>query len=78
VDAELVCRTIRLVDRVLITDVRVFDVYAGKGIEPGYKSLGIAVTLQPRDATLTDAQIDEISKRIVDAITQKTGGVLRG
>ncbi len=78
IDAELVCRTIRLVDRVLITDVRVFDVYAGKGIEPGHKSLGIAVTLQPRDATLTDAQIDEISKRIVDAVTQKTGGVLRG
>ncbi len=78
VDAELVCRTIRLVDRVLITDVRVFDVYAGKGIEPGHKSLAIAVTLQPRETTLTDAQIDEISKKIIDAVAQKTGGVLRG
>ena len=43
------------IDRKLITDVTVFDVYEGEGIEPGKKSIAIAVTLQPRDKTMTDA-----------------------
>ena len=55
----------------------VFDVYEGKGIEPGKKSIAIAVTIQPREKTMTDAEIDALSGRIVAEVTKRTGGVLR-
>jgi len=57
--------------------VTVFDVYEGVGIPPGKKSIAIAVTLQPRDKTLTDQEIDAVASRIVAEVTRKTGGTLR-
>lgn len=78
VDADAFVRTIKLVDRELITDVSVFDIYTGKGVEPGKKSVAISVTLQPTAQTLTDAEIEAISKKIVEAVTAKTGASLRG
>src|SRR5205814_3458309 len=65
------------VDRKLITDVTVFDVYEGAGIEPGKKSIAITVTLQPRDKTMTDEEIEAIGKKIVAEVSRRTGGVLR-
>ena len=64
-------------DKQLITDVSLFDVYQGKGIEDGHKSLAIDVTLTPREATLTDKEIDAVSEKII-AQVGKAGGVLRG
>ncbi len=55
----------------------VFDVYEGKGVEDGKKSVAIAVTLQPREKTLTDQEIDAVASKIVAEVTKKTGGVLR-
>ena len=55
-----------------------FDVYEGKGIDEAKKSVGIAVTLQPREKTLTDQEIDAVAAKIVADVTKKTGGVLRG
>ena len=52
--------------------------YEGKGIEAGKKSLAIAVTLQPRDKTLTDSEIDAVAAKIVAEVAKTTGGVLRG
>jgi len=65
------------VDKKLITDVTVFDVYEGKGIDDGKKSIAIAVTLQPREKTMTDEEIDAVGARIVAEVTRKTGGTLR-
>jgi phenylalanyl-tRNA synthetase beta chain len=65
-------------DRKLITAVTVFDLYEGKGIEDGKKSIAIAVTLQPRDKTMTDDEIDATGKKIVAEVSKRTGGVLRG
>ena len=65
------------VDKQLITGVQVFDVYEGKGIDEAKKSVGIAVTLQPKDKTLTDAEIDAVAAKIVAEVTKKTGGTLR-
>jgi len=56
----------------------VFDVYEGPGIEPGKKSIAIAVTLQPRDKTMTDAEIEALAAKIVAEVGKRTGGVLRG
>jgi phenylalanyl-tRNA synthetase beta chain len=64
-------------DKALVSDVSLFDVYAGKGIEDGHKSLAIDVTLSPKDETLTDAQIEAVSAKIVKA-AEKVGAVLRG
>jgi phenylalanyl-tRNA synthetase beta chain len=66
------------VDKKLITDVTVFDLYEGKGIDPDKKSLAIAVTIQPREKTMTDQEIDAVAARIVAEVTKKTGGILRG
>jgi phenylalanyl-tRNA synthetase beta chain len=65
------------VDKKLITDVTVFDVYEGKGIDEGKKSIAIAVTLQPREKTMTDEEIDAVGAKIVAEVTKKTGGALR-
>jgi phenylalanyl-tRNA synthetase beta chain len=66
------------VDKALIAGVNVFDVYEGKGIEDGKKSVAIEVTLQPREKTLTDEEIDAVSAKIVAEVSKRTGGVLRG
>jgi phenylalanyl-tRNA synthetase beta chain len=82
VDAKVkagdIVRAAQNVDRKLITGVTVFDVYEGKGIEDGKKSIAIAVTLQPRDKTMTDDEIDATGKKIVAEVSKRTGGVLRG
>jgi phenylalanyl-tRNA synthetase beta chain len=78
VPAETLMRAARGVDRKLVTDIRLFDVYEGKGLPDGRKSLAIAVTLQPQDATLTEAEIETFSRRLVAAVEKATGGVLRG
>ena len=56
----------------------VFDVYEGAGIDAGKKSIAIAVTLQPRDHTLTDQEIEAVAAKIVAEVGKKTGGTLRG
>jgi phenylalanyl-tRNA synthetase beta chain len=58
--------------------VTVFDLYEGKGIDPGKKSIAIAVTLQPRDKTMTDEEIDAVAAKIVAEVSKRTGGALRG
>jgi phenylalanyl-tRNA synthetase beta chain len=78
VKAGDIVRAAQNVDRKLIVSVTVFDVYEGKGIEPGKKSIAIAVTIQPRDKTMTDAEIDALGQKIVAEVGKKTGGVLRG
>lgn len=65
------------VDKVLIRDVDLFDVYQGKNIEADKKSIAISIKIQPNDRTLTEAEIEDLSKKVVESI-EKFGGVLRG
>jgi phenylalanyl-tRNA synthetase beta chain len=65
-------------DKALIAEARVFDVYRGAGVPEGSKSVAIEVLVQPRDKTLTDAEIEALSGRIVAAVEKATGGKLRG
>jgi phenylalanyl-tRNA synthetase beta chain len=74
--ADLV-RAAQSADRKLIASVGVFDLYEGKGIEPGKKSIAIAVTIQPREKTMTDAEIEALAAKIVAEVGKRTGGVLR-
>jgi phenylalanyl-tRNA synthetase beta chain len=77
VSAEAVLRAAKSVDRKLIEDANVFDLYEGKGITEGHKSLAIWVHLQPKDRTLTDAEIEAVAEKIVAAVGKATGGTLR-
>jgi len=77
VKAADIVRTAQNVDKKLISNVTVFDVYEGKGIESGKKSIAIAVTIQPREKTMTDAEIEALSSKIVAEVTKRTGGTLR-
>jgi phenylalanyl-tRNA synthetase beta chain len=69
-------RALRDADKALIADARVFDVYEGPGVAEGMKSVAIEVRIQPREKTLTDAEIEQLSSRIV-AAAAKVGGTLR-
>jgi phenylalanyl-tRNA synthetase beta chain len=78
VKAADIVRAAQNVDKKLIVNVDVFDIYEGKGIDPGKKSIAIAVTLQPREKTMTDAEIDALAAKIVAEVIKRTRGVLRG
>jgi phenylalanyl-tRNA synthetase beta chain len=77
VSADDVVKAVRNTERLLIERVDVFDLYEGKGVPEGKKSLAVAVRLQPREKTLTDAEIDTLAQKIVAAVTKATGGMLR-
>ncbi len=64
-------------ERQLIAAIDVFDVYEGAGIAPDQKSVAIAVTLQPTQKTLTEAEIDAVSQKIVAEVAKRTGASLR-
>src|SRR3954465_10103765 len=77
VKAADIVRAAQNVDRKLISGVSVFDVYEGQGIEAGKKSVAVAVTIQPREKTMTDQEIDALGAKIVAEVSKRTGGVLR-
>ncbi|MEF9600786.1 phenylalanine--tRNA ligase subunit beta [Paracoccus sp. PXZ] len=62
-------------DKALIERVTVFDQFTG--LEGGKKSIAITARLQPREKTLTDAEIEAVSAKIVEKVSKATGGVLR-
>ncbi|NJC41001.1 phenylalanyl-tRNA synthetase beta chain [Brevundimonas alba] len=72
-----VVRAVAGADKALIADVRVFDVYRGAGVAEGMKSVALEVVIQPRDATLTEAEIEALSTKVV-AAAGKAGATLRG
>jgi len=76
--AEALLRAARGVDRKLVSEIRLFDVYEGAGLPEGKKSLAFTVVLQPQERTLTDAEIEGFSKRLVAQVEKATGGKLRG
>ena len=76
--AETLLRAARGVDRKLVSQIRLFDLYEGAGLPEGKKSLAITVVLQPQERTLTDAEIEAFSKRLITQVEKATGGQLRG
>ena len=78
VAADALVRAAKGADKALISGVTVFDTYDGKGVPEGQVSLGIEVTLQPREKTLTDEEIDKVAAAIVSKVEKATGGSLRG
>lgn len=77
VPAARLLDAIKGVDRRLIRELRLFDVYAGPGVGEGRKSLAVAVRMQAGDRTLTESEIEAVAGRIVAAAEKATGAVLR-
>jgi len=77
VTSDALMRAAKAADKAMITGVSMFDVYEGKGVPEGQTSLAIEVTLQPRDKTLTDEEIDAISSKIIAKVSGATGASLR-
>jgi phenylalanyl-tRNA synthetase beta chain len=77
VSADAVLRAARGAERALIAGVTLFDVYAGDKLAAGKKSIAVEVTFQPRERTLTDAEIETAAQKVVAAVGKATGAVLR-
>lgn len=71
-------KTAQNADRALIADVSVFDLYEGPGVDAGRKSVALAVTLQPVEKTLTEAEIEAVGAKIVAEMAKRYGAALRG
>jgi len=77
VAAEKLLQAAKKVDKKLITEANIFDVYEGKGIPEGKKSIALTVTFEPFEKTLTDDEINTIMDQIIIAVGSETGGELR-
>lgn len=77
VTADALVRAARGADRTLIAGVVLFDRYEGERLPAGKVSLAIEVTFQPRERTLTDAEIEAACQKVVTAVAKATGAVLR-
>lgn len=74
VEADKLVKAAKNADKALIADVTVFDIYK---LDGGKTSLAIEVTLQPKDKTLTEPEIEAVTAKIVQAVNKATGGTLR-
>jgi phenylalanyl-tRNA synthetase beta chain len=75
--ADSLVRAVKGADKQAIVAARLFDVFVGQGVDPGWKSLAVEVILQPGEKSFTDDELKAIADRVVAAAT-KQGAVLRG
>ncbi len=74
VEADKLIKAAKSADKALIADAAVFDVFKLDGSK---KSYAVEVTLQPKDKTFTDEEIEAVSQKIIAAVAKATGGTLR-
>ncbi|HFC05365.1 MAG TPA: phenylalanine--tRNA ligase subunit beta, partial [Rhizobiales bacterium] len=82
VDSDIAAGTIakaaKGADKTLITQVSIFDVFAGEALGDNKKSIALEITLQPKSKTLTDDEIEAVCAKVVEKVQKATGGTLRG
>ena len=78
VTVERALQSIRSAGGKLLEDVRLFDVYRGKGVEAGKKSLAFSLTYRDPERTLTDDEVSAAHEKVVSKVTGAVGGELRG
>ncbi|MGQ3675334.1 phenylalanine--tRNA ligase subunit beta [Xanthobacter sp. TB0139] len=76
VAADIV-KAVQGADKKLVSAASIFDIYEGPGVDADKKSVAVEVTLQPRERTLTDKDLEEVAAKIVADVTKKTGAILR-
>ena len=70
-------KVISEIDKNLIKNIKVFDIYEGENIPDDKKSIALNVTIQSPDKTLTDEDLEKINKLIISTVENKTGAKLR-
>lgn len=70
-------RTLLQANAGLIADIKIFDLYRGKPIPPGKKSLAFRLKYQREDRTLTDAEVNEFHEKIIELVVNRHGAILR-
>ncbi len=77
IESKIIIDLINKTENELISEINIFDVYEGEGVPNGKKSIAISVTLQPRERTLKDLEIESICKKIISNVVDNIGAVLR-
>ena len=70
-------KLIKAVDENIIQKVTTFDIYEGENIPKDKKSVAINVVLQALDKTLSEKDLDQVSKKIIETVKEKTGATIR-
>lgn len=65
------------IDKNLISNIKVFDIYEGNNIPENQKSVAISVTIQSLEKTLTDNDLEKINNLIIETVENKTGAKIR-
>ncbi len=77
IPAAKLIKAAKSANKSLITGVNIFDVFEGKHIGEGKKSIAIEVSIQPKDKTMTDEEIEAVCASVITAVVKATGGELR-
>ena len=75
--AQDLINAVSSVDKKLISNIRVFDVYEGENIPENQKSIAINVTIQSSEKTLNDNDLENINNSIIKTVENKTGAKIR-
>ena len=77
VHAQDLINAVSSVDKNLISNIKVFDVYEGNNIPEDKKSIAISVTIQSLEKSLNDSDLEKINKSIIETVEIKTGAKIR-
>lgn len=77
VNANDIINTIQSCNIAYLQDLHIFDIYRGKGVADGHKSVALGITLQNDQQTLTDSEIDAIVSTLLNTLSQTLGAKLR-
>ncbi len=77
INAQELVSVISNIDKNLISNIKVFDVYEGDNIPENQKSIAISVTIQSLEKTLTDTDLEKINNLIIETVENKTGSKIR-
>ena len=77
VNAQDLINAVSSVDKNLISNIKVFDVYEGNNIPEDKKSIAISVTIQSLEKSLNDSDLEKINKSIIETVEIKTGAKIR-
>ena len=77
IPSDAIIKTVSQIDKKLIQNVNIFDIYSGKGIDEDKKSIAFSVSIQASDHTLSEQEIEQLCQKIIEAVSKNTNGVLR-
>jgi len=76
-ESSEIINLVKKIDEDLIKNIKIFYVYKGENIDSGKKSIAFSVTLEPKDKTLSENDIEQISKKIILTVQKSTNATLR-